>query len=279
MNISTSIDKTQINAVAIGKFDGMHAAHQELFKQLGEKGAILVIDTGDFRLTPGERKQEYTEYPIFYYALDNIRNLEGEEFIRKIREDFPSVEKIVVGYDFRFGKGRHYCAEDIEEIFPLEVVIVNEVRINGISVHAGIIRELLKHGDIEAANTFLTRPYRMSGKAITGQGIGKKQLFPTINLDVKDYIMPDEGVYATRTLIEGQVYDSVSFIGHRVSTDRQFSVETHILNDEPPACESADILFYKKIRDNKRYTDLEVLKERIKKDIIESENILEQIPC
>lgn len=279
MNISTSINNNQIDSIAIGKFDGMHAAHQELFNHLGAHGAILVIDTGDFRLTPGNSKQTYTDYPIYYYALEDIRHLEGKEFIAKIRSDFPALKKIVVGYDFRFGKGRHYCAEDIQEIFPLEVVIVNEVRINGISVHAGIIRELLKHGDIEAANMLLTRPYRMCGQSIAGQGIGKKQLFPTINLDVRDFVMPDEGVYATRTVIAGKLYDSVSFIGHRVSTDRQFSVETHILHTEPPVCEEADILFYKKIRDNKRYTDLEELKERIKKDIMESSKILEQIPC
>lgn len=254
----------------------MHIAHQALFARLQTQGGILVIDNGDERLTPENIRQEYTDKPIFTYSLEEIRDLDGKAFIQKVCEDFPALKKIVVGYDFRFGKERLYCADDIRELCDLEVVIVEEIRHNGMSVHSGIIKELIMHGDIIAANELLNRPYKVIGQMIRGQGIGKKQLFPTINLDVGTFLLPDEGVYASRTEIEGRVYDSVTFVGHRVSTDRQFSVETHLLHETPPECMKAGILFYRKIRENKRYTDMETLKARIKEDIMQAEQILKE---
>lgn len=270
-------DKTDINALAIGKFDGMHVAHQALFSRLGKKGGILVINAGHDNLTPWGERENYTDFPIFSYHLDSVRHLDGPGFIAKLLDEFPSLRKVVVGYDFRFGHNRGYYAEDLLALFPHEVVIVEEVKVDEITVHSGTIRELIHRGDLHMANKLLCHPYRVNGIKVPGQGIGRKQLYATINLFVENYTLPAEGVYATRTDIEGTKYHSVTFIGHRLSTDRNFSIETHILNGIPPETDKAGICFYKKLRDNHKYDKLEDLKAQITKDIADAGEILRSV--
>ncbi|MFW2380016.1 bifunctional riboflavin kinase/FAD synthetase, partial [Aliarcobacter butzleri] len=95
---SILVNKDTITAIAIGGFDGMHIAHQELFTNLGENGAIVSIESGFANLTPKSYRQEYSKYPISYYVLDNIKTLEGIEFIKLHQEEFPKLGNIVAGY-------------------------------------------------------------------------------------------------------------------------------------------------------------------------------------
>ncbi len=246
-------------------------AHKALFDRLNGIGAVVVIDNEDSSITPGSYRYEFIDLPIFICSFDKIKDLEGDEFILKILDEFPNLKKIVVGYDFRFGRDRLYCAEDLEHIFEGKIEIVNEVRFEGISVHSGIIKELIRYGDINKANILLGRAYSICGKTISGQGIGAKRLYATLNLDVKDFLIPLEGVYATKTIVDKNIYNSVSFVGHRVSTDRKFSVETHILEREISFIdERVSVEFYSKIRDNHRYTNLDELKRRIALDITQA---------
>ena len=78
-------DIKKIDAIAIGGFDGMHAAHQFLFAELGTHGAVVAIETGYADLTPGSHRQEHTHYPIYYYDLEDIKGLSGEGFVEKLR--------------------------------------------------------------------------------------------------------------------------------------------------------------------------------------------------
>ena len=102
--VKNNIDKNSIDSIAIGGFDGMHIAHQELFKNLNPKGAIISIETGYASITPKNYRQEYTKYPIFYYDLEDIKALDGADFIEMLKNDFKNLKKIVVGFDFCFGK-------------------------------------------------------------------------------------------------------------------------------------------------------------------------------
>jgi riboflavin kinase/FMN adenylyltransferase len=98
--------------------------------------------------------------------------------------------------------------------------------------------------------------------------LGKKELVPTINLNVKEYQLPLEGVYATRTLIDGQWLNSVSFLGHRVTTDDSYAVETHILDKEIGEVSGEMALeFVDFIRINQKFESLDALKKQIHDDI------------
>ncbi len=256
-------------AIAIGGFDGMHLGHQALFQKLGKHGTVLVIETGYANLTPHEERKNFTHYPLFIVDLEEIRHFDGVEFLQFLQENFPKLEKIVVGYDFHFGKNRCYSSADLKEMFSGEVVVVEEVKYKNDSIHSHKIRAKLQLGDIEGANNFLGHNYTIRGKYVRGQGLGAKELVATVNIQTQGFLLPKEGVYATLTRIDNEehLHPSVSFIGHRVSTDGSFAVETHILDTEVVCETNASISFVSFIRDNKKFATLQALKEAIQKDI------------
>jgi len=267
------IDKKTITSIAIGGFDGMHMAHQTLFSNLTKNGAIVVIETGYANLTPKTAREEFTPYPIYYYALQSIKHFDAQAFISLLKEEFPNIRKIVVGFDFCFGENRKYSIADLKQLFNGEVVVINEVSINDIAVHSRIIREYIKDGDVNTANTLLGRKYKIKGYQIKGQGLGSKEFVPTINLKIEEYLLPSEGVYATKTLIDGISYFSITFLGHRVTTDGSYAVETHILNQNiADHKKEIEIKFFTKIRGNQKFESFEALKKQIDLDILLVEN-------
>ena len=266
-NFSTLLTKDNITAVAIGHFDGVHRGHKELLKRLGEYGGLVVIDKNKANITPGLKRAEYSRYPCFLYDFNEIKGLSGEEFIALLKRDFKNLQKIVVGFDFRFGRGRAWDKYDLARIFDGEAEIVDEFCFEGMGVHSSAIREYIKQGEIYKANLLLGREYSVEGRVIKGQGIGSRELVPTLNLDIKSYLLPREGVYATRTRIGYKTYGSVPFIGNRVSPDGNFSVETHVLNENIADARDVAVCFIKRLRDNLKFSDLASLKAQIKIDI------------
>jgi riboflavin kinase / FMN adenylyltransferase len=267
------IDKKTITSIAIGGFDGMHMAHQTLFSNLTKNGAIVVIETGYANLTPKTAREEFSSFPVYYYDLQSIKHFDAQTFIALLKEEFPHIRKIVVGFDFCFGENRKYSINDLKSLFSGEVVVINEVSINDIAVHSRVIREFIKEGDINTANTLLGRKYKIKGYQIKGQGLGSKEFVPTINLKVENYLLPNEGVYATKTLLNGNSYFSITFLGHRVSTDGSYAVETHILNQTiQEHKKDVEIKFFKKIRGNQKFDSFEALKKQIDLDILLVQN-------
>ncbi len=273
---SFTTSKNSITSIAIGGFDGMHIAHQMLFSKLDKHGAIVAIETGYANLTPQSERQKYIDFPIFYYPLAELKHLSGVEFIKLLLEEFPNLQKIVIGYDFYFGKNRQNSTVDLKSFFRGEVEVVSEVTFDGVPVHSRTIREYLRDGDIKQANKFLGKNYSLSGYMIAGQGIGKTQFVPTINIEVSDYLIPKEGIYATKTTIQGKEYLSVSFIGHRISTDGKFAIETHII-DHSLDFEGGvvEIKFFDRLRDNHKYENLDELKKQILEDINNAKKVLQ----
>lgn len=255
-------------SIAIGGFDGMHIGHQELFRNLDENGTIVVIETGYANLTPEQHREKFTDKRIVYLKLEDIRHLDGKGFIELLKVNFPKLNKIVVGYDFHFGKDRRYSFDNLREMFDGEVIVVDEVKHNNDSVHSHKIRAKLQIGDVKGANEFLGHNYTIVGKQIRGQGIGAKELVATINIEAPEFLMPREGVYVTLTRIDNEehFHPSVSFIGHRETTDGSFAIESHILDGEVLCEKNADIRFVSFVRENKKFDSLEELKKAIKSD-------------
>jgi riboflavin kinase/FMN adenylyltransferase len=258
-----------VEAIAIGGFDGMHIGHQHLFDELGSKDAIVVIETGYANLTPGRIRERYCDHRIVYYSLDDIRHLAGSQFISMLTGEFVNLKKIVVGYDFHFGRDRKYSFEDLKELFDGEVVVISEVKLHNDSVHSHKIRAKLRLGDIEGANQFLGHNYTLSGNVITGQGLGKKELVPTVNMETDGYLLPKEGVYATLARFDDEehYHPAVSFVGHRITTDGSFAVETHILDKNIDCRKQIDVSFVRFIRENRHFDTLDALKDAISNDI------------
>jgi len=264
---------SEIRSIAIGSFDGIHMAHKRL---IDLSDLVVVIERGSGYLTPGYKRSLYTDKPCAYYLFEHIKTLTPIEFISQLKIDFPNLQKIVVGYDFYFGAKKSGDANSLKEIFNGEVMIVDEVMLDEISIHSKTIKRYLMSGDIEMANRLLDRRYSIDGRVIVGQGIGKQELFPTLNLSISNYLLPLDGVYATRTKIDNEWLNSVTFLGHRESTDGSYAVETHIIEREMGdiKCGNLSIEFLSHIRENRRFDTLSLLKEAIVSDIERAKGFL-----
>ena len=261
-----------ITSIAIGSFDGIHLGHQALIDQVE---ALVIIERNGGYLTPGYKRSEFTDKICCFYHFDVLKCLTPEAFVVKLQTDFPQLERIVVGYDFHFGKDKAGDAQVLKALFDHEVIIVEEVSIEEIPVHSRTIKAYLKEGNIQMANLLLGRHYHIEGTVVKGQGLGKKELVPTINLKIQDYQLPAEGVYATHTQIDGHWFDSVSFLGHRVTTDDSFAVETHLLDEEISEVSGViRLAFIAAIRENQKFDSLEALKQQIQVDIEQAKVLL-----
>ncbi len=262
------LENDLVDTIAIGGFDGIHRGHKKLISKLGKHGALVVVDRNDANLTPMTKRSEYSNYPCAFYHFDIIKDLSGKEFLALLSKDFPNLKKIIVGYDFTFGKYKSHSANDLKIMFSGEVEIIEEYLYKGVSVHSSLIRQKIKEGLMSKANELLGREYSIKGQVIKGQGLGKKELYATINISVQHYIIPKNGVYATRTFLNNKYYNSISFVGIRHSTDEKFAIETHILDEtKVEEAEEIELTFVKFLRENKKFNDLSELKQQITKDI------------
>jgi riboflavin kinase/FMN adenylyltransferase len=249
---------------AIGGFDGMHLGHMALIK----KSDILIVIEKGSNLTPGNDRCEYTNLPCRFFNLKEIKNLEAKKFINILKN--LNITKVVIGEDFKFGKERKGDASLLKKHFAVEVI--KEVKIDGTGVHSQIIREFLKKGLIKKATKFLGHLYKIKGRQIKGQGLGGKELVPTINIKpLKPYLIPKAGVYITLT----NKHPSLTFIGIR-STDGEFSIETHILEEWKMKNKEFNIQFLDYLRENRKFNTLDDLKRQIMKDITEAVKLLEK---
>lgn len=269
-----------IKSVVIGKFDGVHIAHKKILQKLDKSGIVVLIKmNANAALVPFAEREFYMQNRVFYIDIKRIKGLSGKQFIRFLVRKLPYLQQIIVGYDFTFGKNRSCRAYDINRFCDVKVDIVNVVRFRDIAVHSSNIKQFLQSGDIQCANAMLGRNYSISGKIISGQGIGSQKLVPTINLSIQGYFIPQNGVYATYVRVGGRIYKAISFIGKRFSTDGNFSIESHILDEvfllqKNKIQRKVRIFFVKKIRDNRAFDKLENLKTQILVDIAEAREIL-----
>ncbi|EAH6901928.1 bifunctional riboflavin kinase/FAD synthetase, partial [Campylobacter jejuni] len=244
---------------------------------LDENGALLVINKfkGQF-LCSNRQKEEISGKKVIEVDFESIKSLDGRDFLSFLKKEFVNLKFIVVGYDFSFGKNRAYNAKDIESLSGIKTIIVDEFSIDGIGVHASLIKDFLSKANLQKAKEFLGRDYSIKGKMIKGQGLGSKELFATINLDCEGYFLPQNGVYVTLLKSQRKTYKSVSFLGVR-SSDENFAIESHILEElgeNFTQGEFFELEFISFLRENQKFQDLKKLKNQIAKDIEQARELL-----
>lgn len=290
----------EAKAIALGNFDGVHIGHQELIKrtiELSKKNnlasavftfkqhtsKILTPDKQLELITTYQKKVEILtefdiDYGIFFNFTKSFSQLTAEAFIKKILVDLLNIKIAIVGHDYKFGYkalGNVETLQKYSQIYSYKVYVVPPVIRDGVVVSSSYIRELIKLGKIEEANSFLGRFFSLQGKVIHGEEIGRKLGFPTANLQIsKDLILPKSGVYVTRVKVKGKFYIAVTNIGSKPTFDgKSISVESYILNyNENLYDECLEVEFITRIRDEIKFQNLEALKEQIISDINYAKN-------
>lgn len=281
--LSFANSKLTYDSVAIGKFDGMHKAHKYLLQLVEKNGCALSIASikAPF-ITPPKDREKYSCVPFFRLRFEYIKTWDSMQFLKLLFMVMPNLKNIIIGYDFCFGKDRMHTASDLKLLLQdmgkdcIKIDIIEPQKYHDMPIHTSIIKELLQYGDIQNANAMLGRFYHIEGRIIKGQGIGATMLYPTINMQNTLYFSPKYGVYATFAYYNNTLYKAVSFIGKRLSTDRKFCIETHIIDTDINVRhnEFLQIFFVEYLRDNLHFKELCNLKKQIESDINNAKKLL-----
>jgi len=152
-----------------------------------------------------------------------------------------------------------------------EVVVHTPVVFDGQVVSSTLVRKLVSEGDVRTAAKLLGRPFALSGEVVSGTGTGRKFTFPTLNLRPDQELLPARGVYITRTVLEGDTssHRSVTNVGVRPTFNgSRLAVETHLLDYSGNfAPRHIEVRFWKRLREERKFSSAEELKAQIAKDI------------
>ena len=209
--------------LTIGAFDGIHVGHQEMIRVLRDRAqrhglpaALLSFEptpreffakgVPPARLTRFREKFEALEqYGVDRFVClrfdERVRCLSRDAFVNEVLVKTLGARHIVVGHDFRFGRdnqGDIACLRSLAAAGHFEVTEVPPFVVEGERVSSSSIREALSAGDMARAAKLLGRPYRMTGKVIHGEKLGRKLGFPTANLRLHRRATPVAGVFAIR---------------------------------------------------------------------------------
>jgi riboflavin kinase/FMN adenylyltransferase len=291
---------------AIGIFDGVHIGHKRLIKRFlnspgrGRDRAIVTFDPHpqavlNPRKTPPrimslEHRLSIFEKMGLNAAIvinfsDFIASMTPEEFIQKVIINGIGARTVYVGGNFHFGKGRTGNIESFREVgkrYGLEVHTVQPVRKNGKIVSSTWLRRLITKGNLEKAEKLLRRPVSVLGTVIKGDARGKILGVPTANIDPHQEVIPPPGVYAVKVDSDGKLHDGIlnigfrpTFYGRRPFRRKEPHMEVHIFDlDRDLYGSSMEIFFIKKLRNEKKFKNVEKLIKQIKKDAESAEKIL-----
>ena len=272
--------------VCIGGFDGIHLAHQQLFKKTMNISTKFDIVT--FEVIPkiyfnedlkplisneGREKIFSTFNPqnLVYLNFENFNKISQEQFCNYLKNNLK-VKKIVVGKDFKFGKNRsgdittliHFFGE--ENIFLLDDFLIDNEKVSSTK-----IRYYLSNGDIEKANNYLGREFSLIGTVIEGKKIGRSIGFPTANLSLdQDTFIPNFGVYTGKIYINNNIFNTIVNIGLNPTVDDQatLKIEAHIFDFSSDIYNSkVEISLNKFIRKEIKFKNIDELKVQISEDI------------
>jgi phosphoribosyl 1,2-cyclic phosphate phosphodiesterase len=284
------------SVIAIGTFDGIHIGHQRILgyaiNRARESGAVATAltfeppplkvlrpEVAPLRISTNQQRMEWfgalgMEAAVVLPFTKELAAYSPEEFVEEILVRKLQVRAVVVGDNFRFG---HKQAGDVKFLRELgtregfEVVVHEPVGLDGEVVSSTRIRKLLAEGDVKRAARLLGRPFVLTGEVVSGTGTGRKYTFPTLNVKPEQEVLPARGVYITRTVLEGEPssHRSVTNVGMRPTFDgKGLSIETHLLdysgNFTP---ERIEIRFWKRLREERKFSGPDELKEQIAKDI------------
>lgn len=283
-------------AVTIGNFDGVHRGHRELIRLVADRAAFeglhaaaLTFDPHPTRLVAPERA------PRLLTLLDQRCRLMGnegidrvlvlpfdrtvasyspEEFVRRVLVERLGTRVVIVGEDFRFGHkqaGDVALLEQLGRQFGFKVEAIRKVDSHHQHISSTLIRRHLANGEVSAAAQALGRPYAVEGDVVSGQGIGKRETVPTLNISWTAEIIPAAGVYVTRTreVSSTREWPSVTNIGFRPTFNGEgLTVETFLLTplgDTTPR--RIEVEFLHRLRAERKFPDAASLKAQILYDV------------
>ena len=281
--------------VTIGTFDGVHAGHQKIIKRLVDSARANNLESVILTFFPHPRmvlqkesgiklintieertdilEQSGIDHLVIHPFTMQFSRLTAREFVKEILVEKLRAKKVIIGYDHRFGRNRTANISDLKkfgEEFDFEVEEITRQDIEEVAVSSTKIRTALEEGRVEKANNYLRHPFSLKGEVVKGRGLGKEFNYPTANINIaEDYkLIPKNGVYVVRSVIEGETYFGMMSIGTNPTvggTSR--TIESFFFKlDKDLYGKRLKIDLLIRIRDEKKFNSVEELKLAMKQD-------------
>ncbi len=291
--------------LAIGNFDGVHRGHQALLRAVKDEAGKLDAPAGvilfephpreffqpdkpHFRLTPLKRKLELIEY----FGLDlavvlafdaALAGLPAQDFMERIIAQALAARHIVIGYDFRFGKGRTGEPETMRQAgvrLGFGLTVVAQVAEAGEVFSSNAIRAELAQGDVAGAAQMLGHWWRLSGEVIGGFKRGAGLGFPTANIALARETALAHGIYAVRVYVGGKVYSAAAYLGTRPTFDNGVpTLEVFLFGFKGDLYgREIAVEFIDFVRTDAKFASVVALQEQIARDCARAQTILDAAP-
>ena len=280
--------------IAIGNFDGIHLGHQKVVNEARKKAKSKKLPFGIITFEPvpvmyfnskiknhrinslEQKKIQLKKLKLDFLIIIKFNkifsSLTAEKFIKEIIYNKTKCSFLYVSKNFKFGykrRGNIQTLKKYEKLYNFKSLITRPYKKNKKIISSTLIREKIINGKIREANTLLNREWNIKGKVIKGRQLGRKIGFPTCNLQLNDYIVPRNGVYAVK--VKGSNFNKkgIANVGFRPTFNgKKLLLETNIFGiDKNLYNKEIDISFKKFIRQEKKFKNLEHLKKQIKIDI------------
>jgi len=283
--------------ITIGSFDGVHLAHQRLFRQVVDDAAGLGAVPVAVTFEPHPRCVLQPDHcPRLLTLLDEkaalidaggIAELVVIPFDRNFSQKSPAefmawlgdgmeVREVVAGYDFVFGRQRAGTSAWLRERgYP--VVEVDMVEIDGRQVHSSAVRGLVGSGEVGAAADLLGRHYSVHGEVVEGHKRGRQLGFPTANVAVGTAkAVPGPAAYAGWARTRGGERMAAISVGHQPTFGGgDLAVEAHLLDfDADLYGQDVEVRFVQRLHPDIRFPSVAALVEQIGEDVDETRRLL-----
>lgn len=282
-------------AATIGNFDGVHVGHAHILEKLVSVAkdrkllaAVMIFepqpleyfsaDSAPPRLSTLRKKlerfQEIGVDAVFVIPFDSeFSSLSADAFIDRYLVELLPVEWLLVGDDFRFGKGRVGDFRVLRERGQergFEVEATDSITISGVRVSSSVVREALKSGDFQKSQEFLGRSYNITARVVRGNALGRTFGFPTANLGLKNLSSPLSGIYLVRVV--GDEIDErygLASIGSRPTIELNGSIKAEIFIldfDGDLYGKKITVTVLSKLRDEKQFASVDEMITAMKMD-------------
>ena len=282
--------------ITLGTFDGIHAGHKLIIEEVVKKASDLggrsflityhphprkvITSQNQLNLlsTPSEKAEIFRSLGIENLLIVNFTKkfsrLSPDAFIDNYIINGIGTKEVIIGYDHHFGKGRGGDQDFLYTMgnnFGFEVSIIQEYKMNNVTVSSSTIRRALLEGKISEANEYLGRQYAFTGTVIEGDKRGRELGFPTANLriDDEDKLLPALGIYAVEVTFNDNKKQGLLSIGRRPTFYELGDVvpEVYLFDfDENIYGEEITISLVERIRGEEKFSSADELMEKMNKD-------------
>jgi riboflavin kinase/FMN adenylyltransferase len=278
--------------LAIGIFDGVHRGHRALIEEAQadakKTGGTAVVMTFEphpmmffqraeppLRLSSPRHKelllarQGATHLAVLPFEAGRAGQT-AEEFVEELRAACRPLGGVVVGADWKFGKGRAGDVGLLKRMGGFEVDGIPAVTIQGKPISSTAIRLAVARGDLALAEEALGRPYAVFGRVVPGRRLGRELGFPTANLETDGFQLPPDGVYAVLVRIGEKTFAGVANLGVRPTVSRgdKRMLEVHLLVFEGDLYGlEIEVEFLRFVREEKKFGSMEELRAQIGRDV------------